>query len=70
MWKLQERLNLPFLFIAVAVVDLISFQAIIYVLYWYWFPCWNISGAASSGDIDILLTHPNYTSETQKQVQQ
>ncbi|TMS03694.1 DNA polymerase beta [Larimichthys crocea] len=24
-------------------------------------------GAASSGDIDILLTHPNYTSETEKQ---
>lgn len=28
----------------------------------------NLSGAASSGDIDILLTHPNYTSETEKQV--
>ncbi|XP_055080095.1 LOW QUALITY PROTEIN: DNA polymerase beta [Periophthalmus magnuspinnatus] len=25
-------------------------------------------GAASSGDIDILLTHPNYTSETEKQL--
>uniref|UniRef100_A0A669F027 DNA polymerase n=1 Tax=Oreochromis niloticus TaxID=8128 RepID=A0A669F027_ORENI len=24
-------------------------------------------GAASSGDIDILLTHPNYTSQTEKQ---
>ncbi|KAJ3604238.1 hypothetical protein NHX12_028979 [Muraenolepis orangiensis] len=24
-------------------------------------------GAASSGDIDILLTHPNYTAETEKQ---
>lgn len=26
-------------------------------------------GAASSGDIDILLTHPDFTSETEKQVQ-
>lgn len=31
-------------------------------------PCSSFSGAASSGDIDILLTHPNYTSETEKQV--
>lgn len=28
----------------------------------------HLSGAASSGDIDILLTHSSYTSETEKQV--
>lgn len=26
------------------------------------------TGAASSGDIDILLTHPNFTSQSEKQV--
>lgn len=38
------------------------------VLSWYRFTCTWFPGAASSGDIDILLTHPRYTSETEKQV--
>jgi hypothetical protein len=29
-----------------------------------------ITGAESSGDMDVLLTHPNFTSESTKQVPQ
>lgn len=31
-------------------------------------PHLKFAGAASSGDIDILLTHPDFTSQTEKQV--
>lgn len=44
------------------------FQCKQFKLVLYWFTCLSFPGAASSGDIDILLTHPDYSSESQKQV--
>lgn len=70
MWKLQERLDFTFLILCDDVlITPLDETAISSDYHDVDSLVPHAPGAASSGDIDILLTHPDFTSETEKQVQ-